>query len=199
MSLNNRIIAIAGNARSGKDTLGGFLSELLNEYGISTSINSFAKSLKLEVDPLLKNTIGISAFTEDSEEKKIIRDFLVFWGSNVRRKLDPDIWIKELKNSHDDKSVLIITDLRFENELQWVKENNGLVVYISRLDENGKTIEPANSLEEINNKILSASCDSSLTWMTSNDQSLLKSLSNEILDSVLNKEIFELWKATCPL
>jgi hypothetical protein len=198
-NLNKKIIAIAGNARSGKDTLGRYISEILNEHKISTSLNSFAKALKLEVDPLLKQTVGISAFTENSDEKKIIRDFLVFWGSDFRRKLDQDVWINELKKVHDDKSVLIITDLRFENELKWVKDNNGILLYISRVDENGVVIGPANQYEETNNKILLESSDSSLTWLTSENEALLKSLSNEMLESVLNKEIFELWKATCPL
>lgn len=198
-NLNKKIIAIAGNARSGKDTLGRYISEILNEHKISTSLNSFAKALKLEVDPLLKETVGISAFTENSDEKKIIRDFLVFWGSDFRRKLDQDVWINELKKTHDDKSVLIITDLRFENELKWVKDNNGILLYISRVDENGVVIGPANQYEETNNKILLESSDSSLTWLTSENEALLKSLSNEMLESVLNEEIFELWKATCPL
>lgn len=198
-NLNKKIIAIAGNARSGKDTLGKYISEILNEHKISTSLNSFAKALKSEVDELLKQTIGISAFTENSNEKKIIRDFLVFWGSDFRRKLNENVWIDELRKTYDNKSVLIITDLRFENELKWVRDNNGILLYISRVDENGAMVEPANEYERVNNKILSDLSDSSLTWLTSENQALLKSLSNEMLESVLNQETFELWKATCPL
>lgn len=198
-TLDKKIIAIAGNARSGKDTLGRYISEILNNHEISTSLNSFAKALKLEVDPLLKNSLGISAFTEDSNEKKLIRDFLVFWGSDFRRRLDENVWINELEKAYDKKSVLIITDLRFENELKWVRQNNGIVLFISRINDNGEMIEPANSYEEINNKILLESCDNSLTWLTTKDESLLKNLSHEIISPLLNKEIFELWKATCPL
>ena len=198
-NFDKKIIAIAGNARSGKDTLGKYISEILNEHKISTCLNSFAKALKLEVDPLLKKTIGISAFTENSDEKKIIRDFLVFWGSDVRRKLDENVWINEVKKTSNDQSVLIITDLRFENEMKWIKENNGIVLYISRVDENGVEIGPANKYEEINNKILLKSSDISLTWVTSENEAILKSLSNEMLESSINHEKFELWKAICPL
>ncbi len=198
-NLDKKIIAIAGNARSGKDTLGKYLSEMLNEYKISTSLNSFARALKTEVDPLLQKTVGISAFTEDSDQKKIIRDFLVFWGSDFRRKLNENVWIDQLEKSYNDQSVLIVTDLRFENELNWVRKNNGIVIYVSRIDENGELIKPANEYEEVNNKILQKSCDNALTWLTTEDETLLKCLSNEILNSVLDEERFELWKAICPL
>ena len=198
-NLDKKIIAIAGNARSGKDTLGRYISQILNDHGISTSLNSFAKALKSEVDPLLTKSVGISAFTENSDEKKIIRDFLVFWGSDFRRRLDENVWIKELEKSYDGKSILIVTDLRFENELKWVRENNGIVLFISRVDENNEIIPPANSYEEVNNKILLENSDNSLTWLTSENETLLKGLSHEIITPVLNEEIFELWKATCPL
>lgn len=197
--LNKKIIAIAGNARSGKDTLGKYLSQILNDCGISTSLNSFAKALKSEVDPLLMKSVGISAFTENSDEKKIIRDFLVFWGSDFRRKLDENVWINELEKSYDGKSILIVTDLRFQNELKWVRENNGIILFISRVDENNQIIPPANSYEEVNNKLLLENCDNSLTWLTSENETILKGLSHEMISPVLNKEIFELWKATCPL
>ena len=198
-NLDKKIIAIAGNARSGKDTLGRYISQILNDHGISTSLNSFAKALKSEVDLLLTKSVGISAFTENSDEKKIIRDFLVFWGSDFRRRLDENVWIKELEKSYDGKSILIVTDLRFENELKWVRENNGIVLFISRVDENNEIIPPANSYEEVNNKILLENSDNSLTWLTSENETLLKGLSHEIIAPVLNEEIFELWKATCPL
>ena len=142
-------------------------------------------------------TLLISSFTQDDEEKKIIRPFLVFWGTEIRRKLTPNIWVDKVSNSLKDNEVAIITDLRFENELEWVKQNDGKIIYISRIGEDGKIIPPANSYEEVNNVSISAEADNNLTWITSDDEDLLKSLANEALDSILTLEKFESWKAIC--
>ena len=88
MNFNKNIIAIGGNARSGKDTLGRNLVYILKEYGIKAKTYSFADQLKQETDEFLKKTLGISAFTENDDEKNIIRPFLVFWGTEIRRKMD---------------------------------------------------------------------------------------------------------------
>lgn len=195
MDANKKIIAIAGNARSGKDTLGAFLSEILTENKISNHIKSFAYPLKKEVDDFLIKTIGISAFTEDPQEKELIRKFLVFWGSDFRRSINPTVWIDKMSECLTSDSLLIITDLRFENELKWVRENNGIVIFLSRISESGSIIEPANEYERINNEIISKSCDNSLTWMTSSDTPLLRSVSKELLESTINVETINLWKA----
>lgn len=197
MNHKKNIIAIAGNARSGKDTLGKHIVSILNEHGISAKTYSFADELKKETDAFLMQTLLISSFTDDDEEKKIIRPFLVFWGTEIRRKLTPNIWVDKVSNSIQENEVAIITDLRFENELEWVKQNDGEIIYISRIGEDGEIIPPANSYEEVNNLSISAKADNNLTWITSDDQDLLKSLANEALDSILTLEKFESWKAIC--
>jgi hypothetical protein len=91
--------------------------------------------------------------------------------------------------------VAIITDLRFENEFDFIKSNDGLSIYLSRIDSNGNQIGPANDYEKINNEFLSQNADSNFTWVSSDDLSLLKSLSNEALETILTEERFEAWKA----
>jgi hypothetical protein len=195
MNTNKHIIAIAGNARCGKDTLGKNICSLLNEYGIKSSTYSFADELKRETDDFLKQTLGISAYTDNNDEKSIIRPFLVFWGTDLRRKLNPTVWVDKVLERINDDEVAVITDLRFENELDFVRLNNGSVIYLSRIDKNGLEIAPANDYEKINNQIISQNADSNFTWLTSDDEKLLKSLSNEALETILTIEKFETWKA----
>jgi hypothetical protein len=197
MKSNKNIIAIGGNARSGKDTLGKHLVSILAEYGIKAKTYSFADQLKKETDSFLKETLGISAFTEIDDEKNIIRPFLVFWGTEIRRKLDDLVWINQVENSISTNEVAIITDLRFPNELKWVRDNDGQVLFVSRINEEGDIIPPANDYESENNSIISADADNNFTWFTSNNEEILKSLANEVLDSILTDERFESWKATC--
>lgn len=188
----HKIIGISGNARSGKDTLGRNMVSILSDSGIKAKTFSFAHELKKSVDGFLLEQLGISAFTEDSDEKKIIRPFLVNWGTEIMRKKDSEHWIKSIEKKLSEDCVNIITDVRFENELDWVKEKDGLSVFLSR-----KGISPANSYEEENNKLLSENVDLKFFIGNFEDEKLIMLTSNEILDKLINNDIFELWKATC--
>jgi len=188
----HKIIGISGNARSGKDTLGRNMVSILSDSGIKAKTFSFAHELKKSVDGFLIEQLGISAFTEDSDEKKIIRPFLVNWGTEIMRKKDSEHWIKSIEKKLSEDCVNIITDVRFENELDWVKEKDGLSVFLSR-----EGISPANSYEEENNKLLSENVDLKFFIGNFEDEKLIMLTSNEILDRLINNDIFELWKATC--
>jgi hypothetical protein len=194
LNYKHKIISISGNARSGKDTLGNNFIDILRDSGIKAVKVSFADELKKSVDQFLIEKTGISAFTEDDDEKKIIRPFLVCWGTDVIRKIDNNTWINKLEENLDLDAVNIITDLRFSNELDWVKRNDGLSVLIER-----EGIEPANKYEEDNNSILKNEVDVNFTFGNFEDKRLLSLTSNEILNKLLNKETYELWKVTCPL
>jgi hypothetical protein len=189
-----KIISISGNARCGKDTMGKNMCSMLAEIGIKAKTLSFANELKKSVNGFLLDQIGISAFTEDPEEKKLIRPFLVCWGTDVMRTINNNIWVEKLEGNLDNGSVNIITDLRFLNELEWVKSNNGFSLMLER-----DGVNPANDYEKTNNKEISENVDLNFSVGNFEDNELLKLTSAQILDKLINKETFELWKATCPL
>jgi len=197
MDLEKKIIGIGGNARSGKDTLANNLVSILAELNIKAEKVSFANALRQSVDDFLLRELGISAFTEDKKEKDIIRPFLVFWGTDIMRSRDEDVWVKRLQSSLKEDQVNIISDLRFTNELDWIKKNNGLSVILSRPNAN-----PANEYEEEQNKKLRQSVNLKFSLADlekDNREYILKSVSHEILNSLLTQETLDLWKATCPL
>jgi hypothetical protein len=194
MELENKIITISGNARSGKDTLGGNFKKILNDSGIKAELYSFAEELKKSVNDFLIEKTGISAFTEDTHEKNLIRPFLVCWGTDIMRSIDDNIWIKKLEEQLKVDQVNIITDLRFPNELDWLKKNNGLSVFIDR-----SNIKPANKYEEENNGILRDLADNNFCIGDFDNDRYLELTANEILNSMITTEIYESWKATCPL
>jgi len=76
MSLNHKIIGIAGNAGSGKDTLGENFEKILHDQGIKSKRLSFAYELRKSVDKFLLEQTGISAFTSDKKEKDLILHLL---------------------------------------------------------------------------------------------------------------------------
>jgi len=192
MSLDYKIIGISGSARSGKDTLGNNMMKILLDNGIESNVLSFANSLKCSVDDFLIDQTGISAFTEDEDEKRLIRPFLVCWGTDIMRSINDNIWIEKLERDLSDKQVNIITDVRFPNELEWIKEKKGLTVFINRTG-----IEPANDYEKENNRILSEEADNNFCIGNFENEKYLELTANEILNSMINQDIFETWKATC--
>jgi len=165
MKINKPIIALSGNGRSGKDTL----CRLIRSRYISTNITryAFADALKSEVDTFLWDTMGISAFTEDSAEKEKIRPFLVFWGVDFRRKDNDNYWVDSVMasigNSSADASV--VTDVRFMNEHDELKKHDTLFIYVELIGRDGEIIAPpANPYEEENNGILREKADYILRW-----------------------------------
>lgn len=188
------IIGISGPARSGKDTLCNQFLEIFQEIGIKAKRSALADQLKLESKDFVFNTLGIDVFTENTEEKNIIRPFLVTWGTHVRRKLDPNIWIKKIQESIEENSILIVPDIRFKNEFDWVKNNNGYMFFIDRINENGELVPDANQDEAENNTFLRENSDHSFIWTTTDDKKILISVAFEIISNTISEEQLSLWK-----
>jgi len=193
------LIGISGPARSGKDTLGDSIMSILEEWGVKCQKLSFANELKKETDDFLKEKIGISSFTQDDDEKKIIRPFLVTWGTHVRRKLDQDVWIKSIQHLLSDKIVTIISDVRFDNELDWVKKSGGSSVFVERHDADGVLIPPANKDEEEHTMKLKSECDHSFVWGSISNEEWLVAIAYEVLLKTVPLSELEKWTQTCRL
>jgi hypothetical protein len=171
-----KIIGISGNARSGKDTVGRFIKDIFEKKGLNVQLVSFAAKLREEVDEFCRDKLGISAFTTDDVEKKLIRPFLVCWGTEIRRNIDVSHWINALDRSMTDEQTLyVVTDLRFENEYQWIKDNGGITVYLER-----SAIAPANEYESFNNAILKGRVDYVWEMPTTRDMSVLREYTEKI-------------------
>jgi hypothetical protein len=160
---------------------------------------SFANQLKIEVKDFLQKTIGIDSFTQDDEEKKIIRPFLVTWGTEVRRKQNPNIWIDHVESQLDENKVNIITDVRFGNEMDWLKDKGGYSVFVSRYLENGAMVEPANETESENNDILINRSDFQLSWTTVENLNWLTAVAYETLHKLVPEKELQSWTQTCRL
>jgi hypothetical protein len=52
------------------------------------------------------------------------RTLLQFWGTEYRRSVDPDYWVKRLaaRLEKDKPEIALLTDMRFPNEMQFVQE-----------------------------------------------------------------------------
>lgn len=160
----NTLVGVSGFATSGKDTLYMVCkSELPNH--VNTKRYAFADQLKEESDDFLMKNVGISAFTTDPIEKETIRPFLVTYGTHIRRKLNPNCWINRLEESIRAEAltdhIIFITDVRFENEAVWIKNNGGFLINVSR-----EGIGPANADEESQSYLLKEHTSFRIEWPT---------------------------------
>lgn len=73
------ILGISGVARVGKDTLFTCIKEINKEINFTRM--AFADELKRESDEFLMKNVGISAFTEDENEKDNKTFFSDLWNS----------------------------------------------------------------------------------------------------------------------
>ena len=163
------IFGISGIARCGKDTLARHLIAKLQKSGFPAIPISFASVLKYDLDAFLKEKVNISAFTEITQEKEIIRPLLVAYGTNVCRKIDPDCWIKKIekqvKASINNKIIVVIPDVRYENEGKWIKENGGFLIHLSRMRQKPFVFE-----EKVNDPIVKKIADYKIRWKTFTDE-----------------------------
>ncbi len=137
-----RLIAFAGKAGIGKDTAADYLVEK-HRY----NKKSFAEPMKKAVQSMfgLKHE-QVFGTKEQKEEaipalsqkrpisgRELLQTLGTEWGRNI---IDPDIWI--YKVAEDWKTMknipgyvgMVISDLRFDNEAEWVKSQGGIVINI---------------------------------------------------------------------
>lgn len=131
------VIGVGGFARSGKDTFVKIARKQLKESGYSSIKLAFADALKEEIDPFLKEYYGISAWTDDTEEKKIIRPLLVAHGCQKRVQTQGKYWVEKvdeaIESIHFSEDVIFISDCRFPNEVDWVHDKwGGWFVHLSK-------------------------------------------------------------------
>ena len=181
-----KIIGISGLARSGKDSFFDLAKTFLRKKGLKYRKMSFADELKKECEELLSKYVGVSAFTEKDSEKEIIRPLLVTYGTHIRRKLNENCWIEkiepEVKRCLANKEVVFITDVRFKNEIDWVHNQGGNSVHITRCG-----IKPPNKDEEINDPILKRESNFQIKWNNFESENMINV--NKEIESILNDSI----------
>jgi hypothetical protein len=120
------VIAFCGVSRCGKDTAAAAVVKQLGWKRLA-----FADPLKLEACKILG--IGHEYLELHKQE---LRGLLVGLGAG-HRMLDPDHWIKEAKKMMtsyvaDHVPGVVISDVRYNNEAEWVRSIGGKVFIIER-------------------------------------------------------------------
>lgn len=120
------LIGISGKMAAGKDTLGIYLQER-----VRSNRTAFAKELKETV----RRLFGVDPYDKTPYVRMLLQRVGV-----AMREIDPDVWVNfvmreaetDLANGAD---AMIVTDLRFPNELEAVRNAGGITVRVF-VDEN---------------------------------------------------------------
>jgi hypothetical protein len=147
------LIGVTGYAQHGKDSIG---QRLVEKHGfVRFAFADQLKSMALVLDPWITFDVAspmrLSTFVamqggwEGAKAHGEVRRFLQVLGTEaVRDHLGEDSWVNALDLAIEqagDPIDVVITDVRFPNEARYIQENEGMMVRINRLDENGEVFD----------------------------------------------------------
>ncbi|MFJ7275336.1 hypothetical protein [Kitasatospora sp. NPDC098663] len=139
-------IALIGRARSGKDTA----ASVLREYGyVRLALADPLKAMAFDIDPvvgtemlgvhapaLIRLTDAVDRYGWETVKDRFpeARRFLQRLGTEgVRRHVDPDFWIMRcLRAATAVDGPVVVTDVRFDNEVAALRANGFTVWFIDR-------------------------------------------------------------------
>jgi len=156
------LIGAVGHARAGKDTAEDYLS---NNY-----VNVWGEAFAAPIKRALSAMYGIPLeHFDDPQFKEVKNDY---WGSSprelaqyfgtevVRDNLSTRFWIAKMyallsglqtdpnvEGEYNEEDVVIITDVRFQNEYEWILSEGGIILHILRPGHEGKVGIPGHSSE----------------------------------------------------
>lgn len=128
-----KVLGIAGRARTGKDTVADYLVRKggFGVYAFAQPIREATKHiLMLSEEYLQHNKETTLPWINTS-----YRDFAQKLGTDMARNMiDPEFWIKRAQNVIDTTPLtsLVIPDVRFENEADWIRSIGGEIWHIDR-------------------------------------------------------------------
>jgi hypothetical protein len=160
-----KLIGIHGRARTGKDTVGKYLHDTHdNTYKLA-----FADPLKKAAAMMFG--IPEDAFWDDDTKEQIDtfwnvspRQIAQFFGTDMVRenvnKLIPsvgqDFWVYRMAHclnglgdqvEYDADDVVVISDVRFQNEYDWITAQGGIIIHLTRQGADGMVGIPSHASE----------------------------------------------------
>jgi len=153
------IIGLTASKRSGKDTLADYL---VKEHGYIKM--SFAEPLK-EICRILFDFTDEQLHGDKKEEideywKVTPRKVLQFIGtdllrdqlSNIMPDIGNNIWLEIMKKKilKNPNQKIVIADLRFNNEIEFIKELGGIIIRINRTNNNNDNHESEKLINTFN-------------------------------------------------
>ena len=182
-----RVIGVCGKGGSGKDTVANYLVEEYQFHRVAAAdamkvdlckyldmdlktLESY-KNIKLDLNDNAGNYIGEFS----------IRRFLQLYGMDMRYRIADTYWlersiqdkVKELGNTRI-TNYIVVSDVRFEIEFDWIKDNGGDVIYVD-----GRTGLTENQSKHVSEQFVNTTAKDKCDMVIDNSKSL-KNLYDQI-------------------
>lgn len=125
------LIGLIGPKESGKDTLADYLVShyRFQKHAFADPIKQICRIMFL-LDPEQLNDHTLKE-TIDKKWGLTPRQMMQKLGTDVIRNIwDNDFWLKHIDFRLDFNNDIVISDVRFPNEAQWIKDRGGILVRI---------------------------------------------------------------------
>ena len=197
------IIALSGKLSSGKTLSASLLYNMFKESSYNPKLKSIAKPVYDIVSTLTSQSISYIQDNKSSKSEYGItyRELLQLVGLQYREELSEEIWLDILFSGkyNSDSDIVIIDDLRFKNEVDYIKRkgeyflvrlerysnpiNTNLVEQIVKEYEQKKNIEQHSSETQLDN------FNGWNTVISNKDdiETLIKKLKKDVYQPVMDK------------
>lgn len=133
------LVGLTGPARSGKNTV----ADIMCRHWLAVQY-AFALPLKAMLQAGLGlNDVDLDGYRKEEPNlllggkspRQLMQTLGTEWG---RQLVDPDIWVTQTRrwcqSFHDDdpEAAIILTDVRFQNEADFIRRNGGVLIHIKR-------------------------------------------------------------------
>lgn len=131
-------IALIGSAGSGKDTMADILLEVLplsRKYAFANEVKRLTRKMLSDIIQSEGISFDIGAM-DPAEFRVLMRPFWQWFGTEFgRERIGPNVWVEALarlieNESRDGMFSSIVTDCRFKNEYEWLRENKYVIVRV---------------------------------------------------------------------
>lgn len=134
------VIGITGRARSGKDTVADSIVTMIGGYRYSFADPIRAMLVPLGIDmahPYWQANKEKVIPALNASPRRLMQTLGTEWGRDL---IDPNIWLT-LANQRliTVGKGMVIPDVRFENEAEWVRSRGGKIIHVHRPD--AETVE----------------------------------------------------------
>jgi hypothetical protein len=130
-----KLIGLSGKARSGKDAVADMCCQVYgwHKYKLADSLKA-----------MCRNAFNLTRQQTDGELKDVVaqrygvapRQIMIEFGK-MCRGFDANFWINEMVQEmllvpQAQLRTFVIADVRFPNEVEWIKAHNGIVIRLER-------------------------------------------------------------------
>lgn len=127
-----RIIGLSGKAKSGKDSAASIIIEHFPQYIHAASSENVRRVVAIITGTTLEfNRTEEGKMTTPKGYNVTLGRMQQLIGQGMRDIIHEDVWISSTLNDHKDDFV-IITDVRYRNEVENIREAGGIVIRLQR-------------------------------------------------------------------